>query len=305
MSTPEIVLITGAAGGLGKAVAREYHKRRTPEGKPAYKVYATDSRAEELKELQQESIPTAVLDVTDTESIKEVVEKILAEDGHIDFLICNAALHGAGFLAEIDYKTVEKVFDVNVHGTFRLVQAVVPYMMARRSGKVATMCDVNSWLARPFLGPYAGTKQALAMMTEGLCMELYTFGVGVSSIYPSGVQTDFYTNGVTDFARYESRSSFYHTVVDYFRGLLQKLATTGSTPQEAAKDIVDGLAKTPVPRFIYTGKDVWSLFRRGFVQQYISNSYFARLFIKQFGLYKLYQPTPASKGTPHSLRKEE
>ena len=104
-----------------------------------------------------------------------------------------AGLTAPGFLAEMDYRNVERVFDVNVHGVFRtiqvgcspgkslqliapihqlesvlspdparlcsplscVIQAVVPHMMAQRSGKIATLCSVNSYLVQPFNAPYA------------------------------------------------------------------------------------------------------------------------------------------------------
>ena len=166
-------------------------------------------RLEGVKDLEEQGMGVAQLDVTDIASIHAAVELIVTTEGRIDLLVCNAGIcwlyslllrsflqagnrqllgfagmAAPGWLAEMDYKNVERIFNVNLHGVFRVAQVcflhsarvthfklfeehvgpvltlwlmsqpVARHMMARRSGKIAVMSSVNASIASPFNGPY-------------------------------------------------------------------------------------------------------------------------------------------------------
>lgn len=303
---PEVALITGCGSGIGKALAKDLHNRRTETGSPKFIVYATDYRVEGLQELGEVGIHIMQLDVTSSESVNKAVQKVLTDNGRIDLLVCNAGLAGRGFLAEMDYGIVERTFAVNVHGTFRTAQAVAPYMLARRSGKIATLCSVNSYFAQPFTSPYAGSKAAVAIMTESLAMEVNPFGVSVTSVIPGYVKSDILQNSLTETERYQDPRSLYNMYIKELAKFGEKIKDKGISTQAAAKDIADGLAKPTPPRFLYTGTEYRIVLFYAFAQEWISNSFIARGIRASFGLAKPYVPYVA-KGEEQSalLQKEE
>lgn len=105
--------------------------------------------------------------------------------------------------------------------------------------------------------------------------------------------------------RYEGQNSFYHQVTGYFKQLLNSFTALGPSAEEAAKDIVKGLAELQLPRFIYVGHSIWPTLRRGFVQQWLFNGWIARQILRETGLDKLAQYLPGVPRVPLQLRKEQ
>lgn len=271
----EVVLITGTATGIGRALAIDMHGRHNKDGKKTFKVYATDYRLELLEELESMGMQALQLDVTDTESISAAVAHIEKADGRIDVLICNAGMALPGWISEIDYNHVERIFNVNVHGVFRCVQAVAKGMMTRQSGKIAIMASVNSYYVAPFNASYSGTKAAVLSMTETLSQELYPFNIKITTVIPGWVKSDIINSHSENFERFERPESFFQHTIGKIRERRAAGIKQGSTTAEAARDIANGMAKARPPRHLYTGTTVRYALFWGFVQMWIRPQFLA------------------------------
>ncbi|WP_163861623.1 SDR family oxidoreductase [Myxococcus eversor] len=170
------ILITGTSKGLGRATALELVRR-------GHEVIATARKVETLADL-----PVAkrlALDVTNDESVRRAV----AQAGPIDVLINNAAEIAVGPLESIPFEEVHRLYDINVFGTLRMIQAVVPGMRERRSGTVVNLSSVVGRAALPLTGIYCSTKWAIESLSESLRIELGHFGVRVVVVEPGTIGT--------------------------------------------------------------------------------------------------------------------
>ena len=178
----KVVLITGCSTGIGWDLA----ERLSGAG---YTVAATARNAETLADL-----PAALklsLDVTQPVSVSEAVARTLREFGRIDILVNNAGYALRGAVEEIPVEQVQQMFDVNVFGVLRMIQAVAPHMRAQRAGRIINISSLAGKLFTPVNGTYTATKFALEALSDTLRLELAPFGVQVILVEPGAIKTSF------------------------------------------------------------------------------------------------------------------
>ncbi|MGA4837632.1 oxidoreductase [Streptomyces sp. G45] len=180
-------LVTGASSGIGEATARKL----TGLG---YTVYGAARRAERLHQLARHGVRPLVLDVTDDDSLRDGVDRVIAETGRVDVLVNNAGYGAYGALEDVSPDEARRQFDVNVFGPVRLTQMVLPHMRARRSGRVINVTSIGGKVCTPLGGWYHGTKFAIEGISDCLRMELKPFGIDVVVIEPGGIATEW--NGI-------------------------------------------------------------------------------------------------------------
>ncbi len=178
-----VVLITGAASGIGRATASLLHQR-------GYRVVATTRRIGD--EGAVEASLVLPLDVTDESAVRAVVETVVASYGRIDALINNAGLGQRGAVEDVSTELVEKAFDVNVYGPLRLIRAVMPVMRDQGQGRIVNISSVVGRASMPMMGIYCATKFAIEALSDSLRIEAAAFGIHVSTIEPGTVRTRFF-----------------------------------------------------------------------------------------------------------------
>ena len=180
-SPARTAVVTGASSGIGAATAR----RLAAEG---WTVIAAARRLDRLGELAAAApgIRPQALDVTDPRSIDDLAEAV----SRCDLLVANA---GGAFdlspLAEADAETWARTYDVNVLGTVRTVQALLPALSATRGHIVVTGSTAGRWVYEGG-GGYVAAKHALAALRDTLRLELVESGVRVSEVAPGMVATE-------------------------------------------------------------------------------------------------------------------
>ena len=172
------VLITGCSTGFGRATAVELTKR-------GHDVVATARRPETLEDLDVAA--RIRLDVDDEQSVKDAV----AEAGTLDTLVNNAGFGVVGPIEKVPIAEAKRLFDTNVFGTMRMIQAVVPEMRERGSGTIVNVTSLAGRAAPPLGGVYAGSKWAVEGMSEALHYELGHFGIRVRLVEPGFFPTEF------------------------------------------------------------------------------------------------------------------
>ncbi|KAI8476034.1 MAG: hypothetical protein J3K34DRAFT_5015 [Monoraphidium minutum] len=179
-----VVLITGcSAGGIGHALAREFASRGCA-------VFATARRAAAMAGLAEAGCALLELDVTDTASIFGAVESTMQAAGRIDILVNNAGLGGRGPVVDYDLAVARRVMDTNFFGTMAVTQAVVPHMLARRSGAVINIGSALGLITLPFTGVYSASKRAVRGLTDALRIELRGSGVAATYVAPGWVRSN-------------------------------------------------------------------------------------------------------------------
>ncbi len=181
------VLITGCSSGIGRALALEFHRR-------GYAVWATARNIESIRDLTDHPIQVLALDVRNEQQVDEVVQHILARDGHIDILINNAGYGSMGPLIDMPGEELEHQFSTNVFAPMALIRKVAPHMCARKQGTIVNIGSVSGVLFTPFSGSYCASKAAFNALSDVLRMELKPFGVRVVTVQPGAVQSRFADN---------------------------------------------------------------------------------------------------------------
>lgn len=172
------VLVTGATGGIGHAIAR----RLTAEGAT---LVLTGRRADVLAPLAAElGARSIVADLGEPAD----VERLLAEAGRIDVLVANAALPGTGDLATMSVERIDQNLDVNLRTPIMMARALIPQLVERGSGHLVFIGSVSGIVASPGSTLYNATKFGLRGFTAALRQDLHPTGVGVSIVEPGFVR---------------------------------------------------------------------------------------------------------------------
>ncbi len=172
------ILITGCSTGFGRASAVELTKR-------GHDVVATARRPETLADLDVAA--RVGLDVDDTASVAAAV----ADAGPVDALVNNAGFGIVGPIELVPVDEIRRMFETNVLGAVRMIQAVVPGMRARGSGTIVNVTSLAGRVTGPIGGAYAATKHALEAISESLHYEVGHFGIRVRVVEPGYFETDF------------------------------------------------------------------------------------------------------------------
>jgi NAD(P)-dependent dehydrogenase (short-subunit alcohol dehydrogenase family) len=233
----KVVLITGATSGLGRACA-EYLAER------GLVVYGTGRRQVEntgkVKMLQ--------MDVTEPESVQIAVDKVIAEQGHIDVVVNNAGM-GIGGAAEL--ATSEEIrlqMQTNFMGTVHLCSAVLPHMRTAGGGTIVNVSSLGGVMGLPFQAFYSASKFAIEGYSEALSLEVKPFNVKVCLIEPGDFATGFTASRVL--SEETQKSTEYGTQFAKTLANIEKEEQNGLKPEQLAK-VLFRIISSNHPKFRY------------------------------------------------------
>ena len=186
----QVILITGAAGGIGAATALELQRRGAV---PVLIDCDAAGLAASAAHLSADTL-SVVADVCRPADCAAAVDAALARHGRIDVVWANAGIASFGPLAHTDPQAWQRCFSVNVFGTFNTVRAALPAVMAQRGYVVAT-ASVSSFAHAPAMSAFAASKAAVEAMCNAWRIELAAHGVRVGVMHPSWVKTALVTEG--------------------------------------------------------------------------------------------------------------
>lgn len=190
MKHKNVVVITGGARGIGRAIAERF----ASDGSAV--VIADVSGAAEAAAALAESGASAIgvtCDISDPQSCKDMAAQALAAFGRIDTLVNNAGLYSALKLTNFDEITSEewqRVLNVNVMGQALVTAAVLPAMQAQGAGAIINMSSGTPFKGVPYLLHYVASKGAINAMTKALAKELGGDGIRVNGVAPGFTMSD-------------------------------------------------------------------------------------------------------------------
>lgn len=175
----KIAIVTGAARGLGRAIAQLY-------GQEGATVYALDVLVDELQSLEElpGNILPRKLDLTDIESIEPTLKAIEAEAGRVDVLVNNAGIIFFKPVEEVTIADWDRLMNVNLKGAFLCVKALAPGMKARRAGAIVNVSSNAGVVGDIDESTYCASKFGIEGLSRALAKEFAPYNVSVNIVTP-------------------------------------------------------------------------------------------------------------------------
>ena len=197
----KVAIVTGAARGIGRAVAERYAK----EGAKVVIADINEAGAKEVASAIGSGALGLHLDITAQDSIDAMVARVVAECGGIDILVNNAGLFDLAPIVEITRESYRKVYAVNVEGLLFTLQAVAKQMIAQgRGGKIINFASQAGRRGEALVAIYCSSKAAVISLTQSAGLDLIKHRINVNAIAPGVVDNEHWEHVDAMFARYEN-----------------------------------------------------------------------------------------------------
>jgi NAD(P)-dependent dehydrogenase (short-subunit alcohol dehydrogenase family) len=187
-----IAIITGAARGIGLACAERF----VTEGAHVVIVDVLD----EIGKVEAKRLGATYLhcDVSKSSDVTAVVAAVVKQHGAVDILLNNAAISISGDFLEVSEADYDKVLDINLKGSFLMLQACAREMVKKAAGSIINMSSVNDTLAIPSIVSYCVAKGGISQLTRATSISLAPHGIRVNAIGPGSIMTDMLKSVVND-----------------------------------------------------------------------------------------------------------
>jgi 2-hydroxycyclohexanecarboxyl-CoA dehydrogenase len=187
-TTERVAVVTGAASGMGLAIARHLAARGTRVGLLDRQGDAARRAAEDLERTGGTVVPVEA-DVTDRPAVERALGEVRARLGPIAIMVTAAGLDSFEAFADIGVEAWERNVAVNLTGTFHCLQAAVPDMLAARWGRMVTISSSSAQSGAARMAHYVASKAGVIGLTKALAIELGPHGITVNTIPPGMIDT--------------------------------------------------------------------------------------------------------------------
>ena len=232
------ILVTGAAGGMGKEICKLLIKNR-------YQVFGLDCKEPE----ETDSFHYISCDITDTNSIEAAFTKVHEQVDRLDGIVHTAGIYDLDSLVEMDEERFLRIFNINLFGTYRINKTFLP-LLDKGSRIVITTSELAPLDPLPFTGIYAITKGALEKYAYSLRMELNLLGIHVSIIRPGAVKTGLLSDSTRALDRFVEQTKLYQCNAVKFRKIVDSVEARNIPPTKIAQIVLKALNSSR-PKFLY------------------------------------------------------
>ena len=184
---PRTWLITGVSSGFGRELTSQLLDRGD-------RVVGTVRRLDAVAGLaarNPDTFQAELLDVTNTNAVREVVDRSFADAGRIDVIVSNAGYGLFGAAEELSDEQVERILDTNLLGSIALIRAALPHLRAQGGGRIIQISSYGGQVAYPGNSLYHATKWGIEGFVESVAEEVAAFGIGMTIVEPGGARTEF------------------------------------------------------------------------------------------------------------------
>ena len=244
----QVVIITGASSGIGRACAYEYAKKGDS-------VVIAARNLDKLKKLETELIGLGAkvlsvgFDITKDEDRKRLIAQTVAEFGRIDLLINNAGISQRSLAKETILDVDRQLMEVNFFGTTALTKDALQHMIKAKSGHIAVISSVVGKFGFPLRTGYSATKHALHGYFESLRAELHQDNIKVTIVCPGRIKTNISINALTEDGSTHSK--------------MDEGTEAGLTAESCARKIVRAIKSGKKEAYI-GGKEILMIYIRRF-----------------------------------------
>ena len=185
----KVCIVTGASGGIGSRIVEKFLTEN-------YDVVMADLKLEQIEEaieknqFERERIMVCPLDITDENAVALGIKEIITRYGRIDVLVNAAGICGSyDRIVDYSFENFRKVYEVNVFGTFLMIQNVIPEMLKREQGSIVNFGSVSGMRGYSFEVGYGSSKWAVIGMSETVANEYGSQGIRCNCVSPGWVNT--------------------------------------------------------------------------------------------------------------------
>ena len=183
----KVVWITGASSGIGEALAYEFAQQGA-------RLVLSARRADILEQVKAKCKNSSYhlvlpMDMTDSSRFAELVLHVESHFGAVDILINNAGVSQRALVKDTILSVDRALLEVDYFGPVALTKTLLPYMLARNSGRLVAVSSIAGLVATPYRSSYAAAKHALRAFYDSMRAEIHDSGVRVSVVYPGFVKT--------------------------------------------------------------------------------------------------------------------
>lgn len=226
MKDIKVVLVTGVSSGIGRATAIKFSER----GCHVFGTVRDMGKAQAIP-----GVSLIEMDVRDEASVQRGVQTVVAQAGRIDVLVNSAGVTLLGAAEETSIAEAQTLFDTNLFGLLRTIQAVLPHMRNQRSGRIVNVSSVLGFLPAPYMSLYSASKHAVEGLSETLDHEVRQFGIRVALVEPSFTKTNLDLNAPQTARKIPEYSEPFGVVSQ----AIQKNVQKAPGPEGVASTIVD------------------------------------------------------------------
>lgn len=253
----KVVWVTGASSGIGEALAIAFAREGA-------RVVLSSRNERELERVRKacEVIPLgmtthliAPLDLTHQDAVMSVTADVLRRVGHVDVLVHSGGVSQRSLAADTTLSTDRAIMDVNFFGTVALTKAVLPSMLARKSGHIVPISSVVGYVGTPLRSAYSASKHALHGFFDSLRAEVAKDGIDITIVCPGYIRTNVSRNALTG-----DGSAF---------GKMDRTHDRAMLPEECARRIVNAVAKRK-QELVVGGKETWAVPMMRFTPRLVS-----------------------------------
>ena len=233
------VLLTGACGGIGRAIASKLLGQ-------GYTVYGLDRKGSQ----PPEGLRFIACDVTVPAGIDAAFQRVQAEAKQLDAIVHTAGVYDLDSLLEMDEVRFTRMFEVNLFGVYRVNKAFAPLL--RKGGRIViTSSELAPLDPLPFTGVYAVTKSALDRYAYSLRMELQLLNISVSVIRAGAVKTDMLGASTDALEKFCNKTRVYNYNAKRFRKIVDGVETKCVPPEKIAAKAMK-ILNLKKPKFAYS-----------------------------------------------------
>ena len=185
----KIAIVTGSGGGIGGAIARLFARQGAKVAVADINAESAGQRSAEITSQGGDAF-TIVVDVSNKNSVQEMVRLTLERWGKIDILVNVAGGADPKLVIDMEESDWDHIVNINLKSVFLCCQAVLPTMIQQRSGKIVSISSIYGFTGCETRSNYAAAKAGVAVFTKSLALEVVKEGINVNAIAPGRVATD-------------------------------------------------------------------------------------------------------------------
>jgi NAD(P)-dependent dehydrogenase (short-subunit alcohol dehydrogenase family) len=249
-TTKPVWFITGCSTGFGRELATQALER-------GFRTVVTARKPEQVKALAARGEALVLkLDVTNPGQIDAAIKAAEKKFGRIDVLVNNAGIGYFAAIEEGEASEVRRMFEINVFGISRMIQAVLPGMRRRHQGCIVNFSSLAGLRSMPALGFYNASKFAVEGLSGALRQEVEPLGIQVIVVEPSGFRTDWAGRSANESKK--QIAAYAKTAGQWRREFRADSGKQPGDPVRAAQAIIQAVASPKPPRHLLLGHDAYA-----------------------------------------------